>query len=135
MSFTLLHLVVDAKAVMSRQSSETTWRGWATPGGRASSPVKSTRLDSEAAVKSRLFPKIRSWFALGAPLELLSPLSVLRIVYALLLLAWPVTTSVAGTTASTTVAVVAVEVVTAATWVAMLRIRNISLRWCRVVMA
>ena len=39
---------------------------------------------------SRLFPKTRSWFALGAPLELLSPISVLRVVYALGVLGWPI---------------------------------------------
>lgn len=32
-----------------------------------------------------MFPKVRSWFALGAPLELLSPLSVARIVLLLLI--------------------------------------------------
>ena len=75
---------------MRQQTSDTAWRGWAEPGGSAGPPVKSTRLASEPQVKSRLFPKVRSWFALGAPLELLSPLSVLRILYALLLHAWPV---------------------------------------------
>lgn len=41
--------------------------------------VTSDRL-GHAAVANRMFPKVRSWFALGAPLELLSPLSVGRIV-------------------------------------------------------
>lgn len=40
--------------------------------------VTSDRLGHEA-VANRLFPKVRSWFALGAPLELLSALSVARI--------------------------------------------------------
>ncbi|MEP4590432.1 hypothetical protein [Ilumatobacter sp.] len=31
------------------------------------------------SVANRMFPKVRSWFALGAPLELLSSLSVARI--------------------------------------------------------
>ena len=43
--------------------------------------VTSTPLASGAEVRNRLFPKTRSWFALDAPLELLSPLSVLRILY------------------------------------------------------
>ncbi len=97
--------------------------------------MKSTRLASEAQVKSRLFPKTRSWFALGAPLELLSPLSVLRIVYALLLLTWPLTAAVAGTTTTNLITVVVVEVVTFATWLALLGVRNIGLRVCRFLMA
>ena len=86
-------------------------------------------------MKSRLFPKTRSWFALGAPLESLSPLSVLRIVYALVLLAWPVTASVVGATTTNLIAVAAVEVVTLVVWIVMLRIRNIGLRTCRFFMA
>jgi predicted signal transduction protein with EAL and GGDEF domain len=81
-----------------------------------------------------MFPKIRSWFALGAPLELLSPLSVLRIVYALILLAWPVIAVVVGTTRTNAIAVVTVEVVTAAVWIHLLKVRNIGLPWCRFLM-
>lgn len=51
--------------------------------------VTSRRLDRGTPVSSRYFPKIRSWFALGAPLELLSPLSVIRVVLPLVAVAWP----------------------------------------------
>lgn len=97
--------------------------------------MKSTRLASEAQVKSRLFPKTRSWFALGAPLELLSPLSVLRIIYALVLLVWPLTAAVVGTTGTNLIAVAVVEVVTVTIWMVLLRVRNIGLLWCRFLMA
>ena len=117
-----------------REASETTWRGWAKPGGSDNKPVKSTRLAAEAQVKSRLFPKIRSWFALGAPLELLSPLSVLRIVYPLLMMVWALTAGVVGTTGANVVALVVVEVVTVAIWLGLLKMRDIGLRWCRVLM-
>jgi hypothetical protein len=53
-----------------------TWRGWEAPNTESSRSVTSTRLPSDAPVRSRVFPKTRSWLALGAPLELLSPLSV-----------------------------------------------------------
>jgi hypothetical protein len=125
----------DDLQVKRRPVSDTTWRGWATPGGGANKAVKSTRLASEAKVKSRLFPKTRSWFALGAPLELLSPLSVLRIVYALVLLAWPLTAAVAGTTSTNVIALTAVESVVFAVWFALLRVRDLGLRSCRIVMA
>jgi EAL domain-containing protein (putative c-di-GMP-specific phosphodiesterase class I)/GGDEF domain-containing protein len=135
LSFTAFQGFDDDASVKSHESSHTTWRGWATPGGSASKPVKSTRLAPEAQVKSRLFPKTRSWLALGAPLELLSPLSVLRIVFALLLLAWPLTAAVAGTTSTNVYTVVIVEVLTFAVWFGLLRVRNLGLRSCRVLMA
>lgn len=50
--------------------------------------MRSRRLASDAQVRNRLFPKTRSWFSLSAPLELLSPLSVLRILYGLAVLVW-----------------------------------------------
>jgi len=67
-----------------------TWRGWqARRSGKAGS-VTSAALPAAAGVRNRLFPKTRSWFALGAPLELMSPLSILRVLYALAFVAWPV---------------------------------------------
>lgn len=45
---------------------------------KASLVVTSDRLGQDA-VANRMFPKVRSWFALGAPLELLSPLSIARV--------------------------------------------------------
>jgi EAL domain-containing protein (putative c-di-GMP-specific phosphodiesterase class I)/GGDEF domain-containing protein len=52
--------------------------------------VTSERLPPAVSVQNRLFPKTRSWFALGSPLELLSPLSVLRVIYALAVVLWAV---------------------------------------------
>ena len=69
-------------------NSSTTWRGWGAT-ERETPGVVSTRLGT-TVVANRMFPKVRSWFALGAPLELLSPLSVVRIVALLGLVSWPV---------------------------------------------
>jgi predicted signal transduction protein with EAL and GGDEF domain len=52
--------------------------------------VTATPLEGGVAVANRLFPKTRSWFALDSPMELLSPLSVLRVLYGLAMLFWPV---------------------------------------------
>ena len=60
------------------------WRGWDPTSSGSTGLVTSTRLGADAPVQNRMFPKVRSWFALGAPLELLSPLSVVRIVLVLL---------------------------------------------------
>lgn len=51
--------------------------------------VTSDRLGHDA-VANRLFPKVRSWFALGAPLELLSSLSVARILVIVAACTWAV---------------------------------------------
>lgn len=45
--------------------------------------VTSDRISSRAKVKNSFFPKIRSWFILGGPIELLSPLSVARVLASL----------------------------------------------------
>jgi diguanylate cyclase len=49
--------------------------------------VTSNRL-GRGEVANRWFPKIRSWFALGAPLELLSPLSVGRVCVIVSIVTW-----------------------------------------------
>ncbi len=59
-------------------------------------PVTSRRLPAAAPVRNRLFPKTRSWFALDAPLELLSAQSVLRILAGLGWLAWPCAWALSG---------------------------------------
>lgn len=64
------------------------WRVWSHGDGRHTHQVMSARLSEQAEVKNRLFPKTRSWFALGAPLELMSPLSIARIFFVLLALVW-----------------------------------------------
>lgn len=62
----------------------------------ARAPVTSRRLPAAAPVRNRLFPKTRSWFALDAPLELLSAQSVLRILAGLGWLAWPCAWALSG---------------------------------------
>jgi len=61
------------------RSNGTSWSGWATSATGDDIAVTSDRLD-QADVENRWFPKVRSWIALGAPLELLSPLSVARVI-------------------------------------------------------
>lgn len=64
------------------------WRGWVKHGGAGEHEVTSDRLDTSARPRSRLFPKTRSWFALDSPLELLSPLSVLRVLFGTAATSW-----------------------------------------------
>ena len=62
--------------------------GWARSADGRAVTVTSDRLES-AEVANRWFPKMRSWLALGAPLEMLSPLSVARLLALVALLTWP----------------------------------------------
>lgn len=80
---------------MRRAPPTSVWREWDDASGGPGGAVTSTRLDSTAMVRSRLFPELRSWFALGAPVELMSPLSVWRVLYALGMALWPITAPVA----------------------------------------
>lgn len=72
--------------------SGTGWRGWGPVASSGTVTVRSARLPADADVRGRLFPKVHSWFALGAPLELLSPLSVMRVLW----LAGPITWALLG---------------------------------------
>lgn len=62
--------------------------------------VASDRLE-EDEIANRWFPKVRSWIALGAPLELLNALSVARIIALVAVATWPIGI-VSGSTALAT---------------------------------
>jgi diguanylate cyclase len=110
-----------------------TWRGWAVETSAGEPSVTSSRLPASSNVQNRLFPKTRSWFALGAPLELLSPLSVLRVVYPLaaicwllesVLLGWP-RTSVEWVTGASAAAVIV--------WLGLMFVKELSPRQCHAL--
>jgi diguanylate cyclase len=108
----------------------TTWRGWSSQTAARSSSVTSAALPSHASVRSRTFPKTRSWFALGAPLELLSPLSVLRILFALDLVAWPIEGLVLRWPGYKLGLLIAATAIAAAVWFALRSARAVSRRFC-----
>ncbi|MFK8025229.1 MAG: hypothetical protein AB8G26_14825, partial [Ilumatobacter sp.] len=56
--------------------------------------MTSDRLEPRRAA-NRVFPKVRAWFELGAPLELLRPLSVARVVLLVAIATWLVGTATA----------------------------------------
>jgi hypothetical protein len=80
-----------------------------------------------------MFPKTRSWFALGAPLELLSPLSVLRILFALDMLAWPIEGLVLRWPTHKLGWLIGATIVAVAVWVALRSPRAVSRRWCHLL--
>ena len=65
---------------MSSGVDDARWRGWSTDRSEPTPPpVTSDRLRADVRA-TRWFPKVRAWMALGAPLALLSPLSVARVI-------------------------------------------------------
>jgi EAL domain-containing protein (putative c-di-GMP-specific phosphodiesterase class I)/GGDEF domain-containing protein len=96
--------------------------------------VRSKRLSSEAKIRNRLFPKTRSWFALDAPLELLSPLSVIRIVFALNVLTWTLATLVLADH-SVRIPVVAIGIGTAVViWLLLEVVHRLDARWVFILL-
>jgi EAL domain-containing protein (putative c-di-GMP-specific phosphodiesterase class I)/GGDEF domain-containing protein len=109
-----------------------TWQGWS----EERAPIRavtSAKLNPDAPVKNRLFPKTRSWFALESPLELLSPLSVLRILYALA----AVTVAAAGFAVSwpgvNRAVLFSILALTLAVWLALLLVKEVSRRACHAL--
>jgi diguanylate cyclase len=107
--------------------SASTWRGWGGSAHDGGASVTSTRLDGDVVV-ARWFPKVRSWFALGAPLELLSPLSVARVVVLAGFVTWPVAAIVNA--ASWTAALVCIGL-TAIGLAHLLSAGGLSIQQCR----
>lgn len=99
-----------------------------------STTVTSARLHSEAAVRNRLFPKTRSWFALEAPLELLSPLSVLRIISGLSMVVWTVTAVLLGGPDFKVLPTAVVIASAALVWVALVFVHRTGDRWTQIIL-
>ncbi len=116
---------------MTATSERPQWRGWdETSSGRVGL-VTSSRLGNDAPVQNRAFPKVRSWFALGAPLELLSPLSVLRIV-AILIVAGTLLV-IRGTPSAHRVGLVAVITLGIGLLMGLSRVKELGRRHCVVL--
>ena len=82
-----------------------------------------------------MFPKTRSWLALGAPLELLSPLSVLRIIYALAMVLWAVEGLALRWPHAAILWHLGATIVAAAVWVALLLVKDLTPLACRLLIA
>ncbi len=103
-----------------KPSHATGWTGWVHGVDGRAVTVTSERLH-QGDVVNRWFPKIRSWLALGAPLELLSPLSLARILAPLGLATWLVGLVLGHPTAPA----IGLVVVSMAMTVALMRVRAI----------
>lgn len=117
---------------MAVRRAPATWRGWAGTAG-AGDTVKSAPLAAGAPVGNRVFPKTRSWFTLGAPIELLSPLSVFRLLFALQMILWPIAGAPWRWAGVPAAVVLAGGTAMVGTWVALLLVRSVSVAWCRAL--
>jgi len=105
------------------------WREWSALQSGVTTAT-SVPLQAEAQVRNRLFPKTRSWFSLDAPLALLSPLSVLRLVYAFAAVTWALVGVVWPLSRSERATVFIVAATALLAWMAMLRLRRTGYGWC-----
>jgi diguanylate cyclase len=115
--------------VRSSPGRDRNWREWfALQSGVTT--ATSVPLQSGAQVRNRLFPKTRSWFALDAPLALLSPLSVLRLVFAFAAVSWILVGIVWPLSHAERATVFIVAATALLAWIAMLRLRRTGYGWC-----
>ena len=101
------------------------WREWGAPESGVSAAT-SAPLHADAHVRNRLFPKTRSWFALDAPLALLSPLSVLRVIYAFAAVTWLLMGVIWPLSHSDRAAVLLMGAAALVVWLGLLRVRRVS---------
>lgn len=105
------------------------WRGWfASSSGRAAS-VRSLPL-SPGTPQSRFFPKTRSWLALGAPLELMSPLSILRVIFGLAVVLWTVEDLTLPSSRGAGFALGASTAAAGVVWLLLRLVRSVTARSC-----
>jgi EAL domain-containing protein (putative c-di-GMP-specific phosphodiesterase class I)/GGDEF domain-containing protein len=115
--------------VKSSPGRDRNWREWfALQSGVTT--ATSVPLQADAQVRNRLFPKTRSWFALDAPLALLSPLSVLRLVFAFAAVSWILVGVVWPLSHAERATVFIVAATALLAWIAMLRLRRAGYGWC-----
>jgi len=109
------------------------WRGWAGSAAATGSVTVGAVPLVSGASGSRILLRTRSWFALESPMELLSPLSVLRILFGIGLVLWPLLgvawrwDGVGGAT------VAAAGTAAVAVWIALLSVRTVSAGWCKAL--
>lgn len=95
------------------------------PGEKRGQSVSSRPLRKSVKVRNTWFPKTRSWFALGAPIELLSPLSVIRVVLVFTAVVLPPAALAAGYPFSHRWIVAVVTGVSGLTLISLMRARTV----------
>lgn len=111
------------------------WRGWEQDNGTARRVDTTARLGTTGDDADGRFPWTRSWVALGSPLELLSPLAVLRVNFAFGALAFTLVGCLGAHTWGAAVASAAVGLSAFVLLVVLLSLQDIAPNPCRLLSA
>jgi len=125
---------VDDRGVAKVDATPVGWRGWSSETNGLDREVTCEALGADTAVRSRLFPKVRSWWALGAPVELLSPLAVLRLLLPFETALLPLAAWTGGWPPGRRWMVLVITGILAVAWVATLAVRRAG-RWASGLVA
>jgi EAL domain-containing protein (putative c-di-GMP-specific phosphodiesterase class I)/GGDEF domain-containing protein len=107
------------------------WRGWDDLEPSVTGATSARTLDTD--VRSGWFPGIRSWMALGGPLELLSPLAVLRVLFGAGVIGFAVVGHVGSAAGGRAVVATCIATTTFVLWLVLLSVRSIRPNPCRLL--
>jgi len=108
-----------------------TWRGWDDLEPSVEGVTSARTLDTET--RTGWFPGVRSWMALGGPLELLSPLAVLRIMFGGGVIGFAVVGHVGSSAGGRAVVASCIGITTFVLWLILLSIPSIRPNPCRLL--
>ena len=108
-----------------------TWRGWDDLEPSVTGATSARSLDTD--VRSGWFPGVRSWMALGGPLELLSPLAVLRVLFGAGVIGFAVVGHLGSASGGRALVASCIAVITFALWLVLLSVRSIRPNPCRLL--
>jgi len=108
------------------------WRGWDDLEPSVEGATTGTRSSDDDA-RSGWFPGLRSWLALGGPLELLSPLVVLRLLFGAGVVGFSVVGHLGSPTTFGAAVASSIGIATFAMWIVLLSIRSIRPNPCRLL--
>jgi len=111
------------------------WRGWEQAQGAPVATGDGARLGAADGVGSIWFPKARGWLALDGPLELLDPLSVLRVMFGLGAVAFTLIGCLGSPTRRELLVSLTVGACTFALWILLLCAGRITPNKCRLCSA
>ena len=109
------------------------WRGWDDIGSTAGNGATSSQAIGPGEGSSGLLPNVRSWLALGAPIELLSPLAVLRVLFGAGVVGFALIGRVGVPAGGRAVVASAIGFVTFGIWIVLLCRRTINPNPCRLL--
>ena len=109
------------------------WRGWDDVDSPDGGGPASVHAIDAGARSGGWFPSARAWLALGAPIELLSPLAVLRVLFGAGVIGFALVGRVGSSGDGPAVAASVIGAITFAVWILLLAKRTIAPNPCRLL--